>query len=134
MGELVPQPLLAPNQIVYLATDNSRLYAEVIEIVSDRQICWARPLVLVDLDKADGSLDPDEMEWGLGGDRWATPKVIYSLADGPDILWPLEHFHLALDTEILPILAWLHQEKKEAPDPNLPRQHLQRFIRQFWGQ
>jgi hypothetical protein len=35
-----------PRQIVCLEHETTRLYAEIIEFVEARQVCWVRPLML----------------------------------------------------------------------------------------
>ncbi len=35
-----------PRQILCLEHEQSRLYAEVIQVVQDRPVCWLRPLIL----------------------------------------------------------------------------------------
>ncbi|HEY9878300.1 MAG TPA: hypothetical protein V6D29_07580 [Leptolyngbyaceae cyanobacterium] len=117
---------LAPHQIVYLQKGNSRLYAETIQIVTDRQLCWARPLVLIML--------PDESYSTFAGEDLSLlpPGAVDLLVDGPDILWPLDQFSPALDTEALPVLMLLQDSKQKATD--FPRTHerLHQFIQQYW--
>ena len=38
---------IVPSQILYLEHGSSRLYAEAIQVVSNRQVCWARPTLLI---------------------------------------------------------------------------------------
>lgn len=117
---------LLPHQIVYLQKGRSRLYAETIQIVADRQLCWARPLVLIVLSHESPSLFTGEDFNNL------SPNAIDLLVDGPDILWPLDQFFPALDTEALPLLTLLHDSKQK--DSNSPYSHerLHQFIQQYW--
>ncbi|HEY9735553.1 MAG TPA: hypothetical protein V6D06_04695 [Trichocoleus sp.] len=118
-----------PHQIVYLEKGRSRLYAEAIQIVADRALCWARPLALVEqtLDVA-----PSETHGQPLALAFSEAGEVYPLVDGPDILWPLEHFKPALDTDVLPLLELMHQEKSEGCDRSRTHERLQQFIRQFW--
>lgn len=40
---------LQPGQIVSLEHGDRNLYAEVIQFVVSRQLCWVRPLIMVTL-------------------------------------------------------------------------------------
>jgi hypothetical protein len=107
-----------PHQIVYLEKGTSRLYAEAIQIVPERALCWARPLVLVE---AAAWHQPEAI----------SPETAHPLVDGPDILWPLAEFRPALDTEVLPLLTLVQQDKKGC-DRSQTHQRLHQFMRQFW--
>jgi hypothetical protein len=113
-----------PHQIVYLACDQSRLYTEVIEILADRRRAWVRPLVLVTpeetLPLAASSL------LGLGDFQgWPDAPM------APDLLWPLEQFYPALDTDFVDLLAMLPAHT--APLSNLPRNGaVSQFTRRLW--
>ncbi|NJL46715.1 MAG: hypothetical protein HC929_03450 [Leptolyngbyaceae cyanobacterium SM2_5_2] len=43
--------VLPPRPIVYLACQQTRLYGEVIQVLTERQRCWVRPLWLVTPDQ-----------------------------------------------------------------------------------
>lgn len=120
-----------PHQIIYLEKGRSRLYAEAIQIIADRALCWARPLVLVEAVECDAG-GPES--WQQSAFDRLGPETIFPLVDGPDILWPLEHFKLALDTEVVPLLVLLQQEKSDGCDRTRTHERLQQFIRQFWPQ
>ncbi|HEY9763225.1 MAG TPA: hypothetical protein V6D07_11920 [Trichocoleus sp.] len=117
---------LLPHQIVYLQKGSSRLYAETIQVVTERQLCWARPLVLIVL--------PDDSHLMLTGEDVTTlpPSAIDLLVDGPDILWPLDQFFPALDTEALPLLMLLQDSKQKASDSPRTHERLHQFIQQYW--
>jgi hypothetical protein len=91
-------PSFQPHQIVYLTCDHSRLYTEVIEILVDRQLAWVRPLVLV---------TPTETlllaASALLG--WLDPHGWPDRPTTPDLLWPLDQFYPALDTDFVDLLA-----------------------------
>jgi hypothetical protein len=117
--------VFAPHQIVYLACDQSHLYAEVIQVLEARQMCWVRPIVLVHGVTALGT-----------SQTGATPGKleIYSIQDGPDILWPLSQFDLALDIDVIPLLATIRGDKAEpAGSAQTTTQQLRRFMEQLWA-
>jgi hypothetical protein len=101
-----------PGQIVSLEHGDRNLYAEVIQVVVSRQLCWVRPLLLVTY----------------------TPELpmITDLRDGSDLLWPINLFRHALDTEVITLLSQvLLKEPKSEPDL-VAKQELHQFIQQLW--
>ncbi|MCG8365569.1 MAG: hypothetical protein MJA27_19840 [Pseudanabaenales cyanobacterium] len=118
---------IKPHQIIYLEHQNTRLYVEVIQMVKARQLCWARPLALAQKSSpAEKSIAPEFFY--LESDKLS----LYALDESPDILWPIELFHPALDTEVLPLLSRLGAQKQKG-DPKVNRQYLSRFIYQLWA-
>ncbi|KAM3092279.1 hypothetical protein ACKFKG_22750 [Phormidesmis sp. 146-35] len=119
-----------PSQIVCLEHETTRLYAEVVQIVEVRQLCWARPLVLIM-----GS-DSERMLQAID------PKNLQDLRQGADLLLPAILFRQALDVEVIPLLSQLYRsegdwEGHEAISPSSPqaiaaRQSLNQLIRQIW--
>ncbi len=99
MSHDVPQrPPFQAHQIVYLICDQHRLYTEVIEILSERQLAWVRPLALMtpeDVLPLSASLD-----WGEIPPRADQPTI-------PDLLWPLNQFYPALDTDFVALWAMM---------------------------
>ena len=110
---------LASGQIAYLEHQTHRLYGEVIQIVSERQLCWMRPLLLADY------FDPDQAE------------LVCRFHEVSDLLWPLEQFQPALDVELMPLLAQAGS-KQDAPSETSnarscsSQQHLRGFIDRLW--
>ncbi|MBD2260133.1 hypothetical protein [Pseudanabaena sp. FACHB-2040] len=117
--------IFQPYQIVYLEKGISRLYAEVIQVVPDRELCWARPLVLIEAPAPEEVFAWEHLEQ-------ISLEATCPLIDGPDILWPLEQFRPALDMEVLPLLALIQQDKLKDCDRTQTHERLHRFIRQFW--
>ncbi|WP_208821845.1 hypothetical protein [Tolypothrix sp. PCC 7910] len=100
------------GQIVSLKHGDKNLYAEVIQVVVSRQLCWVRPLVLVDF--------------------FTEPPQITDLRDASDLLWPVNLFQPALDTEVITVLSQvLAKEPKIEPDA-LAKQQLHQFIHLVW--
>jgi hypothetical protein len=101
-----------PGQIVSLEHGDKNLYAEVIQVVLSRQLCWVRPLLLVTYAQE--------------------PPIITDLRDGSDLFWPIQLFRHALDTEVITLLSQiLIKEPKSEPDLTA-KQQLHQFIGQVW--
>jgi hypothetical protein len=97
---------LVPGQIVFLECSQARLYAEVIQVLTPRQIGWIRPLALV----SEVGTKPLGTDWIAGGTAAHQPAT-------PDMLWPLGQLQPAMDTDIMPLLATL-SAKTLAVDPS----------------
>jgi len=106
------------NQIVCLEHQGTRLYTEVIQIVKSRQVGWVRPLMLV-ISSDSNLLDLEQC-------------ILYDLRQGADLLWPINLFRPALDTEVLPLFTHLQASKSHSDNIQIAHQQLQRFIRQVW--
>ncbi|MBP0017348.1 MAG: hypothetical protein J7647_07295 [Cyanobacteria bacterium SBLK] len=103
-----------PHQIVYLEHQDRCLYAEVVQEIPERQMCWVRPLLLV-IDARDPS-----------------PQV-RDLRSASDLVWPIQAFSPALDTEIIPFLAVLESPPLESGEmTQIARSQLNQFIQQVW--
>ncbi len=111
-----------PRQIVCLEHENTGLYAEVIEVVTSRPVCWVRPLLL-----AVHATDTESMPI-------VSPKqlVLYDLRQGADLLWPAVLFRPALDTEVIPLLVQLEDSDAQAPNNSEPHKQLSCFVRKVW--
>jgi hypothetical protein len=108
-----------PSQIICLEHGATRLYAEVVQIVEARHLCWARTLVLVT-----GSEDSQQP---------INPKNLYDLRQGADLLLPTVLFRQALDTEVIPLLSQLYGLAGEAKEQDAVavRQSIHQLIRQI---
>jgi hypothetical protein len=101
-----------PGQILFLECDNYRLYTELIQVVDERQLCWVRPLFLVNFQQEQ-------------------PGVT-DLRDGSDLLWSVNLFHRALDTDVITFLSQiLAKEAKPELEPTA-KQQLNLFIQMLW--
>lgn len=107
-----------PNQIVCLEHQETQLYAEVIQIVESRQMCWVRPLILV----VSSSGDYAQSE----------QSILYDLRQGVDLVWPAILFRSALDTEVIPLFTHLMTSKTQTESNQLAHQQFQNFVRQVW--
>ena len=101
-----------PLQIVCLEHLATCLYAEVIQVVESRQVCWVRPLLLV---------------------QYSTEEpLLIDLRSTIDLLWSLASFRPALDTEILPFLANIFTSAPPSQSSAHARQQLNYFVQQLW--
>lgn len=129
---------LVPGQIVFLECSQTRLYAEVIQVLTPRQIGWIRPLALV----SEAGTKPLGTDW-ISGDAAANQPTT------PDMLWPLGQLQPALDTDIMPLLTTLSAKTSEADlseiDPSesndidkltaSPAQiTVNKFVQQLWAE
>ncbi|XZN89081.1 MAG: hypothetical protein ACM65M_15495 [Microcoleus sp.] len=110
-----------PGQIVSLECGDACLHSEVIQVVEARQVCWVRPLMLVVF------LSPDDF-----GDRLSPEYSLLDLRDGADLLWPLNLFRAALDTEVISLLTQLHSLDSEKKDGVIASRQLRDFVDRVW--
>lgn len=75
--------MLQPSQIVRASTLNYQFFGEVIDVVTEREVCWIRPLLLVQKGEKETKID---------------------VRQGSDIVFPLSCFEPALDGDLLPFL------------------------------
>jgi hypothetical protein len=104
-----------PRQIVCLEHERTCLYAEIIEFVELRQVCWVRPFMLAVLE--------------VGSEE---PANLCDLRLGADLLWPASLFRPALDTEVIPLLVQLNVLDTPAVICSDAHQQLCRFVREVW--
>lgn len=112
-----------PRQIVYLEHETTRLYAEVIDVVASRQVCWVRPLMIAVATNDQEDLPPFASSEHL---------ILYNLCHGSDLLWPTSLFRPALDTEVIPLLVLLDCPDAQPANSSEARQQLNSFVRQVW--
>jgi hypothetical protein len=112
-----------PQQIVCLEHENTRLYGEVIQVISKRKLCWVRPLMLAialpNVDRFSNCLNAEQS---------------FNLAESSDLLWPISLFRPALDTEVIPLLIKLNSFECSINKDNSQhiRQKLNFFVKQVW--
>lgn len=152
---------LKANQIACLEYNNVRLYGEVIQLIPRRQICWFRPIYLIDsrLNKAGLSNNFSETFTELSSKRqladqeqaysseilttelsedlslasnWYESKLIVDLRAGSDLLWPEILFRPALDTEVLDFLAQLNEINHTANSRLSSQKYLNNFLYEVW--
>ncbi len=121
-----------PRQVVYLEHEGNRLYAEVIQLVELRHMCWVRPLMLV---LAEGLQSHDCQDiTGLALPDVDSPlmPLLHDLRYGSDLLFPLHLFQAALDTDVVPLLAQLYELQPHNDTIRIAQQQIHQFIRQLW--
>lgn len=100
------------GQIVFLEYNDDRLYTEVIQVVVERDLCWVRPLLLVNQE--------------------SESQQITDLRSTSDLLWSRNLFQPALDTQVIEFYS---QILVKEPNPELSqtaKQKLHQFIQQLW--
>jgi hypothetical protein len=124
-----------PGQILYLEHQASRLYAEVIQVISERNLCWVRPLAL--LAPTPIGRSPQFIQ-ELSEDP-ETPLTLYDMRQGADLFCPPSLFRAALDTEVIPLLAQLNALESQAHlhftglgENQFAHSQLREFIRYLW--
>lgn len=105
------------RQIVSLEHEEVRLYAEVIQVIEQRQMSWVRPLMLVEF--------PDPIYPSF------EPRL-YDLRTSADLLWPTRPFRSALDTEVMPLLVQLFSLEPQPNHDLTAQQQLGQFVYQVW--
>ncbi len=89
-------PEFQPYQIVCLEHGSTYLYAEVVQMADGKQICWVRPLALIE-----GTLERIQDTNSVHSSK------LYDLRQSSDLLLPSALFRDALDTEAVPLLSQL---------------------------
>ena len=107
-----------PQQILCLEHAGTCLYAEVIQVVVSRRLCWVRPLLL-------GAFPADFQ-------ASEEPLPLTDLRFCADLLWPIKLFRPALDTEVMPLLTQLLASEPQLERSPAAQQRLNQFIYQVW--
>ncbi|NJL60784.1 MAG: hypothetical protein HC903_01810 [Methylacidiphilales bacterium] len=105
-------PNFQSGQILYLECECSRLYTELIQVVVSRQLCWVRPLLLVNLTQE--------------------IPLVNDLRDANDILWSINSFYAALDTDAIEFLSQVIIKQPKPELEGIAKQQLNQFIQKLW--
>lgn len=100
------------GQIVFLKYKDIKLYAEVIQVVVERDLCWVRPLLLVN-------------------QEYESPEVT-DLRSTSDLLWSINLFQPALDTEVVDLYANFLIKEPKTEFSHIAKQKLHHFIQKLW--
>ena len=124
---------IAPSQILYLEHGTSRLYAEAIQIVVPRRLCWARPTLLIQGLPADSEPIEDRQAViaAAAVERSRSDLQLYDLEDCPDLIWPQELFEIAYDVDFFALLVQLKMNPDEVALRS-GRRRLNEFLESFW--
>jgi hypothetical protein len=124
-----------PGQILYLEHQTSRLYAEVIQMISERNLCWVRPLALLTPVQA----APCQSSQTLNEDPERTSLALYDMRQGSDLFCPPSLFQAALDTDVISLLTRLNALESQAQsrfiglgENQVAHSQLQEFVRYLW--
>lgn len=153
-GSNQPSPLFSSGQIVALDHPHGILYGEIIQIVPQRQMCWVRGIAL--------SLNTQHFTSSFGKDAGDTltsllkvsalneneennldsknsasfpdsNTVLIDLYRNVDLLFPLDLFRVAFDTEIIPILSVIDPYPYNiSHDIKTSKQCLNWFLKEIW--
>ena len=139
---------IAPSQILFLEHGASRLYAEAIQVIAPRRLCWARPTLLIrGLPASEGSPSAalaqarQQMISEAASEPSLSRLQLYdlgNLSEGnspeenlPDLIWPIELFQIAYDVDFLSLLVHLKMQSNEVAERS-GSQHLNDFLYSFW--
>ncbi|NEQ48776.1 MAG: hypothetical protein F6K11_01405 [Leptolyngbya sp. SIO3F4] len=120
-----------PGQIVYLECFDQRLYAEAIQVAGSVRL-WCRPLMLVGRLPYD-SRQQQRMIATAATDPATCSLDLYDLKTAPDLLWPINSFKMAFDTDFFALLFHLRISEDNGIE-DLAKQHFQHFLQTCWDQ
>lgn len=118
------------GQIVYLECLDQRLYAEAIQLAGSVRL-WCRPLMLV-CHLPYGSRQQQLMIAKAAADPERCSLELYDLKTAPDLVWPIDRFELALDTDFFALLFHLRIADDNGSE-DLAKQRFQHFIHTCWN-
>ena len=116
-------PNFKPSQIVCLEHKDTYLYAEVIQVLETRKMCWVRPLMLKIFSSENESKTNQEI---------SENSTLWDLREGADLVWPICLFREAIDTEVIPLLAELELLDSKQKNQQVSHQQLREFVRIVW--
>lgn len=116
--EKLYQDKFKSGQIVCIESSDRFLYGEVIQVVTSRQLCWARPLTLALVNSTDAF-----------SQTFSSVRASIDLRSASDLLLPLSLFRAAYDTEVIELLTEL-AAKEQPTDKKRLAFDLNAFIKQ----
>jgi hypothetical protein len=114
------QDIFKSGQIVCLESGNDALYGEVIQVISQRQLCWVRPLTIA------VTVNTHSSSFEINANR-----EIIDLRSSSDLLLPLTLFRASYDTEAIYILTEL-AAKEQTADKQQMSTYLHNFVQRIW--
>lgn len=118
------------GQIVYLECLDQRLYAEAIQVAGSVRL-WCRPLMLV-CHLPYGSRHQQQMIAEAATDPETCSLDLYDLKTAPDLVWPIDRFKMAFDTDFFALLFHLRISDDSGPE-DLAKQRFQHFLHTCWN-
>lgn len=100
------------GQIVFLEYGDSKLYAEVIQVVVERHLCWVRPLFLVTTE--------------------CEPPQVTDLRSTNDLLWSINVFQPAIDTQVIALYSQILAKESSPELSQEANLKLYHFMQQLW--
>lgn len=100
------------SQIVCLEHQNYWLYSEVIQVITQRESCWVRPLLLIVYSNES--------------------QEVFDVRCVSDLIFPFSFFRPALDTELIPLLSYLSKDDLSPEDEQVSRFRFQELLREIW--
>ncbi len=146
-------PLFSSGQIVALDQPNGILYGEIIQTIPQRQMCWVRSIALaLQTQEFIASVDQNSQDTltellsvarenqeeqncisSNNSDIFHDGTVLIDLYRNVDLLFPLDLFRAAFDTEILPLLSSInHDPYNSYDDSQSSRKYLNWFLKEIW--
>ena len=125
---------IEPSQILFLEHETSRLYAEAIQIIAPRRLCWARPTLLIQgLPAGDEAAEERQKMIAAAAVEPARSGLqLYDLQNSPDLIWPVELFEIAYDVDFFSLLVQLKMNPDEVAQHSGNRR-LNTFLYSFWN-
>ncbi|MEM6253871.1 MAG: hypothetical protein AAF821_13210 [Cyanobacteria bacterium P01_D01_bin.156] len=119
-----------PGQIVYLECLDQRLYAEAIQVAGSIRL-WCRPLMLVAHLPCESHLQQQVI-----ADAAISPETssleLYDLKTAPDLVWPIDSFKMAFDTDFFALLFHLRLADNKGAEEQA-KQEFQHFLHTCWN-
>lgn len=107
-----------PHQIVCLEYQNTCLHGEVVQIIESRQLCWFRPLFMVNSHGDNNNI--------------LLREELIDVRFSSDLLWPISLFRPSLDTEYLTFLSLPSKIEQQTPTKSTLSQCVNQFINLVW--
>ena len=79
-----------------------------------------------------GSSQQQQMIAAAAANLEACNLALYDLKTAPDLVWPMERFKLAYDTDFFALLFHLRIADNTSSE-NLAKQHFQHFLHMCWN-
>jgi hypothetical protein len=116
------------RQIVCLEHQHICLYGEVIQVIHQRKLCWVRPLIIAI------ATYNDRYNYLSEFSNIEEFEEFIDVRDTSDLLWPIDLFRLALDTEVIPVLSKLENVtfNNDGDSDRKNSQKLHWFIKEVW--
>ena len=123
---------VVPSQILYLEHGATRLYAEAIQIMAARHLCWARPTLLIQglPEGSDQDLRQEAIAAAVQNPEGSKLQIC-DLEGGPDLIWPLDLFQIACDIDFFSLLIRIKMSPEDSSYSDRSSQ-LNAFIHSFW--